>query len=452
MPSRTAVVFPGQGAHLAGSLSKLAPDYPVIGERLASIDEVARRYRVRPSSELLLDPGSPGIDELVDDPDAQNLVIFATSVCLYEVLRAEGLVFDVLVGHSGGEIAALTAAGCLSVADGARVSCERSAALRRAGLPRAGMLAVEAGPRRAACLVGAVDDWSLAVAVHNASEQTVISGLADGLEQVEVVAQALGLRATRLATPHPYHNPLLARAADEFSAALEGIELRLPRQRVYSPILGGYVEDDEAVWRLLSRHFILPVRFAEALTRLYGDGVRTFVEGGARQAMTGLAAQVLPASVRLITPLAHRVDRVALRRILTATADEAGPADATANATAPAVADALAPPVAATVPPEPVEEGPSLPSRETLLVELRQVFAESLGYPVEVFTDDAEFESDLGISSVKQTDIFVKVLRRYELPNPPVALRIRRYSTVPKLADLLVRLASGEPVEPDREA
>ena len=55
------------------------------------------------------------------DPTLLQLAIFTVSVSAYEVLKARGVQPDLLVGHSFGEIAALTCANVYSIEQGAEI-------------------------------------------------------------------------------------------------------------------------------------------------------------------------------------------------------------------------------------------------------------------------------------------------------------------------------------------
>ncbi|WP_280335720.1 hypothetical protein [Nocardia wallacei] len=42
---------------------------------------------------------------------------------------------------------------------------------------------------------------------------------------------------------------------------------------------------------------------------------------------------------------------------------------------------------------------------------------------------------------MKKTELLVRLLDEYRLPTPPARLRMRDYSTLPRLADLMQQLA-----------
>jgi len=72
-------------------------------------------------------------------------------------------------------------------------------------------------------------------------------------------------------------------------------------------------------------------------------------------------------------------------------------------------------------------------SREELFAELSGMYATALEYPVEVFTEDMELEADLGVDSVKQTELLSHAADRYQLPARPTDFRLSDYSTMGKV-------------------
>jgi len=74
-------------------------------------------------------------------------------------------------------------------------------------------------------------------------------------------------------------------------------------------------------------------------------------------------------------------------------------------------------------------------SRKTVLLfpsqgAYRSRYATALEYPVEVFTEDVELEADLGVDSVKQTELLSHAAGHYQLPARPTDFRLSDYSTM----------------------
>jgi [acyl-carrier-protein] S-malonyltransferase len=90
------------------------------------------------------------------------------------------------------------------------------------------------------------------------------------------------------------------------------------------------------------------------------------------------------------------------------------------------------------------------PSRDEASSALRALYAEALEYPEEVFTDDVELEADLGIDSVKQTELLARAAESYGMPARDDDFRLADYDTFGKVVDYVVAQIAGAPAELDR--
>jgi acyl transferase domain-containing protein len=427
MPDRLAFLFPGQGSFASGVLADIGSAFGSVARTLLAVDAVAMEFGHAPLSQVLLQPPADSAHhKLGDDPDVEQIGQFATSVALAALLEAEyGIEPDVVFGHSFGEVAALTVAGVLTVADGARVVCERIAAVRGAGAGAGGMVAVEMNAVRARHLIGVLDDWQLSVAAENSPRQTVVSGPEDSLDRVCSLAQQLRVRATRLRSGYPFHNPMMCGAAGRFGRSLRNIAFSPPRRRVYADLLGRQLTSGDDVRAILAAHLTEPVRMLAAVRRMFDDGAGRFLECGAGTVLTDLALQCVPA-VTTIAPLSQRVDPDELSRILERAPERA-----------------VAPPSAA-----------STASNGELLAELRTLYAAELEYPENILTADAALEADLGVDSLRQTTLLGEVLQNYGLAQFADSVRPTEYPTLAAIAELVSSLKSGsaDPVGNSRRA
>ncbi|MGW4690391.1 acyltransferase domain-containing protein [Streptomyces sp. NPDC004244] len=450
----TAIQFPGLGGYAPGSLQHLVAVEFRVKELLREVDQAAREYGVPPVSVALIDPDGPDIEELAQTPTRLHLASLASGLALHAVLVARGRPGDVLVGHSTGELTALAAAGCLSAYDAARVICEREIALAEGDFA-GGLTALRIGARRAEHLCGAVGGWSLQPSLFNAPQQTVVSGSAEELPLLEKAARALGIQATRLLVVYPHHNPMLAGAARQVARSTTTYRIQEPHVRVFSPLLGQAVRTAGDVRRIIDRHLTDPVFFVEAIRELHAShGVGRFLELGPRALLTPCAAESLPPDVELLGPPPGTTEGCAvLDEVMRQRSGGSAP-PATAAVAPPAPPAPSASPAPAVLPAHSTASSRKLPERDVLVAELRGTFADALGYPEEVFTEEAHLEADLGIASVKRTELLVSLLDRYDLPTPPADLRVRDYNTLPKLADLMLLLAAEntDPSESGRAA
>ncbi len=83
-----------------------------------------------------------------------------------------------------------------------------------------------------------------------------------------------------------------------------------------------------------------------------------------------------------------------------------------------------------------------VPTTEQVIADLRDFYAATLEYPPEMVTPDADIESDLGVDSMQQSELLVRVMARYGLE--PEEVNAGFYLTVTDVADYVVdRLKSA---------
>ena len=98
----------------------------------------------------------------------------------------------------------------------------------------------------------------------------------------------------------------------------------------------------------------------------------------------------------------------------------------------------LAQPALPLAQPAPPEAAPATQiGRDRLFSELVAVYAEAMEYPSEVFTETVELEGELGIDSVKQTEILGRIRETYKLPRLPANVRISDFKTMGQIVDLV---------------
>jgi [acyl-carrier-protein] S-malonyltransferase len=478
MSARIAFLMPGQGAYLPGRLAWLIDRYDLAAQTLREIDDAARMEGTRPISSLLLDSTAPDLNTLVEaDPTAAQLAVFAASLTVHAALTAAGVRADALVGHSLGEITALTAAGGFTIADGTRLLMARARVATAVQTEVGGMMAIDLDAGRTEHLLAGLGDPRLAIAADNSLRQTIVSGPDDALAVLQRVGEALGRYVTRLRVSFPSHHPLLATMAEELHAQIAHIPQHAITQPVFSPILGRWYQPADDLREAVCRALVDPVGFRSAVLTLHSHDTRVYVECGLRSTLTKLAADLLPSAVvvapfpvefgngtdfessvnqilsatpsttetrravvdrqpmpnELVAALQrHRRDQLADTKI----AQEASAGTRSivdrqreTSPSAPVIEDRQ---------PESSSGAPAIGDRASLLKDLQHLFAEVLEYPDEVLTEDAALEADLGVDSLKQTDLLGRVLRKYGLPETAIAGEDGQYSTLGELADLLM--------------
>ena len=86
---------------------------------------------------------------------------------------------------------------------------------------------------------------------------------------------------------------------------------------------------------------------------------------------------------------------------------------------------------------EPASTAPAS-SRPGLFKEIAALYAAALEYPEEVFTENVALEAELGVDSVKQTELLGRMREKYRLPPRPEDFRLARYDTLGKITDYVL--------------
>lgn len=441
MPDRPVFLFPGLGAYSPGVLRQARNSYDEVDATFGEIDVAAARLGVPPVSTALFGGEPRSIRLLLAEPaEVLQLAIFGVSVAVHRILTARGVRPRLLVGHSFGEMAALVAAGAFTLADGVRLVCARAAALRP-WEGRGGMAAIGVDQETAGHVAGVLDEPDLVVACLNAPRQTVLAGPLPALDRAERLATALDVLFARLHLPYASHHPSMRPAVADFVARMGGVRQQPLRHAVHSPIHGRRYSDDDDLKLALAECLVLPVRFTDTVRALHVKGCATFIESGALNALTKCVEQTVP-NVRTFAPLTDpREEEAGLRAA--AAAEGAGGSAHTSRNGRPRLTPV--PPRTAPVPEAQVvgvvDDAPAThgtagaADRRQVLARLRDLYADALEYPVDLLTEDALLEAELGVDSLKQTSLLGRVVERFGLPEQLTDLPVWELPTLGRIAD-----------------
>ncbi|MFI8102726.1 ACP S-malonyltransferase [Streptomyces sp. NPDC086023] len=290
--TRTAFLFPGQGARRAGMGRDLLAGRPELADRYYL--EADRLLGIPLSWACLHGPDGP----LREAPVSQPAVLL-TSLVTLDVLRSRGAEPDVVVGHSLGAYTALVAAGALDWTDalwlvrlrGELVAAAddrvpgRMAALWGLPLAAAGRLCAEA--RRAT-------GETVETANDGEGGRVVVSGQLGAVAHVLDTARAAGIRATGLSVGAALHSSLMRETEAEFGEALAATEFRDPVVPLVCGSTGEFLTTGAAARESLRGELSRPVRWAAAADRMAALGVSRYVEVGPGRTLGGLLRRLDP--------------------------------------------------------------------------------------------------------------------------------------------------------------
>ncbi len=237
-----------------------------------------------------------------------QVAMLTVSYILSTWLKRLNLSSDIYLGHSFGELSALTAAQSMTFADGLRAAYWRGALVNRMTHHHTQAMAVLfAG---FADIQPLLTPWmeEVFVANYNSHRQVVLSGTAAGIDAVLQAAAERQITGKRLKISRAFHSPLIANAVEPFYQYLETVAMRPPVPMVYqtkraAPYMHDVSADD--IRRSLADQYTTCVNFVSMVTDAYERGARIFIEVGPKRALVELAKDVLNAPDAVFIPLIH---------------------------------------------------------------------------------------------------------------------------------------------------
>ena len=305
--SKTALLFAGQGAQVAGMGKDLAAQFPsaqawfdranaALGYDLASIcfngpdTELTKTENAQPGIFLvswvvfqLLKEKVQGLKPNVQSSGAGSATLD---------VGHQTLDFQATAGLSLGEFTALTAAGAMTFEDGLRVVRQRGKFMQEAcDATRGGMAAVigldEASTREVCAETGIV------LANLNCPGQLVISGAAEKISKAVELAKAKGAkRAIPLPVAGAYHSPLMASAQSKLQAELAKVKLSAPSLPVISNVTAQPHGAPGEISARLVEQVTSSVLWENSMRYLLAQGFTRFIELGPGTALSGFMKRI----------------------------------------------------------------------------------------------------------------------------------------------------------------
>lgn len=214
----------------------------------------------------------------LDQPAYAQPANFAVQAGLTKVWESLGIVPEVVVGHSIGEIGAAYAAGVLSLEDAVRVSIERSRWQQKT-MGNGTMLAVSLSEQEAETLLKEFPE-GISIAAVNSPKSVTLSGDAETLEKLRLSLESQDIFARFLRVNVAYHSYQMDAIKDDLLESLQFIRPRKATIPIYSTVTGQRMEGTEYSADYWWSNVRQEVRFQAAMTEIINQGFRLFLEIG----------------------------------------------------------------------------------------------------------------------------------------------------------------------------
>ena len=291
--SKTAFLFPGQGAQNVGMGAELAATLPA-----------AKTLFDRSADILgydLLQLCTEGPAEKLNSTVYSQPALFVCSLAALEQLRQDSPDVvescDVTAGLSLGEYTALVFAGAIDFDAGLKLVQARGQAMQDAADAVSSSMVSILGMEREA--IEALCDEArggevLQIANMLCPGNIVVSGSSAACERVAPLAEAAGaMKVIPLAVAGAFHTSIMQPAVERLKTALTEVEIRSPRIPVVSNVDAQTHENPDEIRDLLVQQVVNPVLWEKSMRWLIDDfGVTQCYEIGPGRVLRGLLKRV----------------------------------------------------------------------------------------------------------------------------------------------------------------
>ncbi|MDV3128304.1 mycobactin polyketide synthase MbtD [Mycobacterium sp. 21AC1] len=294
---RIAFVFPGQGSQWP---SMGAEAYDRLPEYRTEVDKCAAEFgaagAASPLDYLLADPDSAVTTNDFSQVQVQGAQ-FIHGVALARVWRSAGVLPDITVGHSLGEIGAAYVAGSITLSAAVGVVIARATVLDALTGPyRVAVLGITAD--EALAVIAETPGWA-ELSVVNSQSSVAISGDADAVAAAVRTVKGRGAFAKEIEMWFPAHTTALDQVRPQLESLLPAGQFAESPVQLIGSATADVVAPDTQFADYWYTNLRSTVRFDRAIGAAVGRGARIFVELSAHPALLLAMADLLDDAAEL---------------------------------------------------------------------------------------------------------------------------------------------------------
>lgn len=287
--SKTALVFPGQGAQYTGMAKDLYESFEVakevidIADSLMDFDLISMMHDEDKKSEL-------------SKTENTQPALLTHSMAIMEILsKYESFKYDACLGLSLGEYSALTAANAMDFRDAVSLVRKRGLIMSNEVADGEGAMCAVIGANRELieeCILK-LESGTVEIANYNSPAQIVISGEKAAVEEAAVLLKENGAkRAIMLDVSGPFHSSLLKGAGEKLKLELDKVDMKEPSVDVVSNVDASIHKDPDEIKSILVKQVYSSVLWEDSIAKLIDEGFDRFIEIGAGKTLRAFIKKI----------------------------------------------------------------------------------------------------------------------------------------------------------------
>lgn len=303
-PSGQQVVFmfPGQGTQYVNMGRELYETEPIFRKQVDHCCELLKSHLGLDLRTLLYpqEENKKAAAQQLQQTYITQPALFVVEYALAQLWIAWGVHPSAMIGHSIGEYVAACIADVFPLQDALILVAIRGKLMQQ--LPIGTMLAVPLSETELQSQLGN----TLSLAAINGTENCVVSGSVEAIDNLQNQLTERGIDCRRLHTSHAFHSQMMDSILEPFREQISKISLNAPKIPFISNVTGTWITAAEATdAKYWAKHLRQTVRFAEGITKLQQLPNRILLEVGPGQTLSTLANRQKVAEQMVLCSLKH---------------------------------------------------------------------------------------------------------------------------------------------------
>lgn len=282
--SKTAFLFPGQGAQYIGMAKDFYDNLPVCRE----VFDLAGKASGLDVAALCFEE-----NDRIHITEYTQIAMLAAEAAILKAVEEKGMKPDVAAGLSLGEYAALAVSGVMELKDIFALVRKRGIYMQEAvpfGGAMSAVLGLDADTIENIC-------WNtegiVSIANYNCPGQIVITGEEKAVQEASMkLTEAGAKRCVPLKVSGPFHSEMMKGAGEKLGRELESVAIKDIQIPYISNVTGNYVSGKEKVKGLLEKQVSASVKWQQSMERMIADGVTVFIEIGPGKTLSGFMRKI----------------------------------------------------------------------------------------------------------------------------------------------------------------
>tara|TARA_B100002052_G_scaffold63729_3_gene56941 strand:- start:6557 stop:7231 length:675 start_codon:yes stop_codon:yes gene_type:complete len=207
-------------------------------------------------------------------------------------IKNKNIIFNMVAGHSLGEISALTVAGVINIEDALKIIKVRASKMESSGIRNPGkMLALINADEEQVAEICNIE--SIVVANVNSPKQIVVSGEESKINEAVELSKKINVkRAVKLNVSGAFHSPLMSDVRDDLKKVLDDVNFNDALVPVYQNMTCKPTTKAIDLKTNLLNQIENPVNWVKTVNNMDKNNIDLYIETGPNSILKGLNKRI----------------------------------------------------------------------------------------------------------------------------------------------------------------